>query len=216
MCSDPFLKQLPYARLAVLSLAMLVLPISESAGQAQWQKTVKVIAPVEKGIVTRALTDSVLAMVEAQDKRFRRAPQSDTTVTLTAIEDVLSEEGLALTSATHVFITYRFTQKSGRLQRDILDLHFIYRPSAEQGEDIPILYLDLTKDGLYRKLLVEQGIPVRINEAAFRSFEEQIAFHNLQDTATVVQVGNRIIRDAAQAASTKKRIMKIVRKLTYD
>lgn len=195
---------------------MLVLPISESAGQARWQKTVKVIVPVEKGVVTRALTDSVLTMVEAQNSRFRRAPQSDTTVALTAIKEALSEEGLALTSATHVFITYRFTQKSGRLQRDILDLHFIYRPSAEQGEDIPILYLDLTEDGLYRKVLAEKGTPVRVNEVAFRSFEEQIAFHSLQDRATVVKVGNRIIRDSEQAASAKKRIMKIVRKLTYE
>lgn len=216
MCSRLFPKRIPCVRLVALSLAMLVLPISESAGQARWQKTVKVIVPVEKGVVTRALTDSVLTMVEAQNSRFRRAPQSDTTVALTAIKEALSEEGLALTSATHVFITYRFTQKSGRLQRDILDLHFIYRPSAEQGEDIPILYLDLTEDGLYRKVLAEKGTPVRVNEVAFRSFEEQIAFHSLQDRATVVKVGNRIIRDSEQAASAKKRIMKIVRKLTYE
>lgn len=203
-------------RLAVLSLMLLVFPTLESAGQAQWQKTVKVIAPVEQGIVTRALTDSALALVEAQDRRVRRAPQSDTTVTLPTIEEALSKEGLAPTSATHVFITYRFTYSEGRLHRDILNLHFIYRPSAEQGEDIPILYLDLTKDGLYRTLLVEKGTPVHINEAAFRSFEEQIVFHSLKDTATVVQVGNRVIRDAEQAASEKKRIMKTVRRLVYE
>lgn len=213
---SPVLKQIASARLVALSLAMLVLPISESAGQAQWQRTVKVIVPVEEGMVTRALTDSVVAMAEAQDKRFRRRPKPDTTVTLSAIRTALSEEGLALTSPTHVFITYRFTQESGRLHRDILDLHFIYRPSAEQGEDIPILYLDLTEDNLYRQLLVKKGTPVRVNEATFRSFEEQIAFHNLQDTVRVVQVGNRIIRDAEQAASEKKRIMSTIRKLTYN
>lgn len=216
MFSGPFYKQVPCVRLVALSLAMLVLPISESAGQAQWQKTVKVIVPVEKGMVTRALTDSVLTMVEAQNSRFRRAPQSDTTVTLTTIREALSEEGLALTSATHVFITYRFTQESGRLRRNILDLHFIYRPSAEQGEDIPILYLDLTEDGLHQKVIVEKGTPVRANEVAFRSFEKQIAFHSLQDAATVVKVGNRIIRDSEEAASAKKRIMKTIQKLTYD
>mgnify|MGYP006282338501 CR=1 FL=1 len=216
MCLGLILKQSPCARLVALSLVMLVLPISESAGQAQWKRTVKVVAPVEEGLVTRALTDSVVAMVEAQDTQLQRRPKPDTTLPLSAIKAALSEEGLALTSPTHLFITYRFTQEDSRLHRDILDLHFIYRPSAKQGEDIPILYLDLTEDGLYRKLLVEKGTPVRINEATFRSFEEQIAFHSLQDTARVVQVGNRIIRDAEQAASEKKRIMSTIRKLTYN
>jgi len=216
MPSDSLLERIFCVRLAALCLAVLLLPISESAGQAQWQKTVKVIVPVEEGTVTRALTDSVVKMVEAQNSEVRRTPQSDTTTTLSAIREALSDEGLALTSPTHVFATYRFTQERGRLQRDILDLHFIYRPSAEQGEDIPILYLDLTEDGLYRKLLVEQGTPVRANEATFRSFEEQVAFHNLLGTARVVRVGNRIIREPEQAATEKKRIMSTIRKLAYN
>jgi hypothetical protein len=203
-------------RLVAFGLALLVLPISESAGQARWQRTVKVIVPVEEGMVTRPLTDSVVAMAEAQNTQFRRRPKSDTTMTLSSIRAALSKEGLALTSPTHVFITYRFTQDRGTLRRDILDLHFIYRPSAQQGEDIPILYLDLTEDSLYRRLLVKKGTPLRVNEASFRSFEEQIAFHSLQDDARVVQVGNRVIRDSEKAASEKQRIMKTIRKLTYN
>lgn len=200
----------------LLGAAVLFLPISECAAQAEWQRTVKVIAPIEKGMVTRALTDSVVAMAEAQDMPLQRTPQSNTPTSLAEIREALSEEGLALTSANHVFITYRFTLKSSSLQRDVLDLHFIYRPAASQGEDIPILHLDLTQNRLYKELLVEKGPPSSVNEVAFHPFGEKIAFHNLQDTATVVQVGNRIIRDPEQAASEKKQIAGTIRELTYN
>ena len=209
-------KQLLSPRLAALSLVLLLVPTAESAGQAEWQRTVEVIVPVEEELVTRPLTDSIVAMIEAQALSPKRTPQSDTTATLEEIEAALSGEGLALTSATHVFITYRFTQKSSRLRRDILDLHFIYRPSAEQGEDIPILYLDLSKNNLHQRLLVEKGTPVRINEAAFRSFEDQVRFSELQEEATVVQVGDRVLRDAEKAATAKQQILRTIQNLTYD
>ena len=209
-------KQLLSPRLAALSLVLLLLPTTESAGQAEWQRTVEVIVPVEEELVTRPLTDSIVAMIEAQALSPKRTPQSDTTATLEEIEAALSGEGLALTSATHVFITYRFTQKSSRLRRDILDLHFIYRPSAEQGEDIPILYLDLSKNNLHQRLLVEKGTPVRINEAAFRSFEDQVRFSELQEEATVVQVGDRVLRDAEKAATAKQQILRTIQNLTYE
>ena len=209
-------KQLLSPRLAALSLVLLLVPTAESAGQAEWQRTVEVIVPVEEELVTRPLTDSIVAMIEAQTLSPKRTPQSDTTATLEEIEAALSGEGLALTSATHVFITYRFTQKSSRLRRDILDLHFIYRPSAEQGEDIPILYLDLSKNNLHQRLLVEKGTPVRINEAAFRSFEDQVRFSELQEEATVVRVGDRVLRDAEKAATAKRQILRTIQNLTYE
>lgn len=209
-------KQLLSPRLAALSLVLLLLPTAESAGQAEWQRTVEVIVPVEEGLVTRALTDSAVAMVEAQALKPRRAPNTDTSATLKEIRAALSGEGLALTSATHVFITYRFTQKSSRLRRDILDFHFIYRPSAEQGEDIPILYLDLSKNNLHQRLLAEKGTPVRINEAAFRSFEGQLRFSELQEEATVVRVGDRVLRDAEKAATAKRQILRTIQNLTYE
>jgi hypothetical protein len=209
-------KQLLSPRLAALSLVLLLVPTAESAGQAEWQRTVEVIVPVEEELVTRPLTDSIVAMIEAQALSPKRTPQSDTTATLEEIEAALSGEGLALTSATHVFITYRFTQKSSRLRRDILDFHFIYRPSAEQGEDIPILYLDLSKNNLHQRLLAEKGTPVRINEAAFRSFEGQLRFSELQEEATVVRVGDRVLRDAEKAATAKRQILRTIQNLTYE
>ena len=211
-----FLGKLGRVRLIILGVAVLLAPVSESAAQAEWQRTVKVIAPIEDGLVTRALTDSVVEMAETQNMELRRTPQSDTTTTPEKIKAALSEEGLALTSATHAFITYRFTQKSGQLHRNILDLHFIYRPTGEQGEDVPILYVDLSEQKLYEELLIEKGTPSSTNEAVFRPFKRQIAFHRLLETATVVQIGNQIIREPERAAAEKRQIMATIRKLTYN
>jgi hypothetical protein len=213
-CNERF-PHISYGRLALLSLVLLLIPLSESTAQTEWRKTVKVIVPVEEGSIMRALTDSVMAMAEANQLPIRRAPAADTT-TLSDVEDALAEEGLALTSATHAFITYRFKLDDGSLRRDILNLHFIYRPTAQQGEDIPVLYVDLTKDDLYQEVLVEKGTPSPINEVVYHPFGEQIRLRKIQDKATVVQVGNRIIRDAEQAAAEKQNILRTIRRLTYS
>lgn len=202
-------------RLLALSLAVLLVPVSKSVGQAQWQQTVQVIAPVEEGSLTQVLMDSVVTTVETQNFSAQTSPESDT-MSLSAIREALSAEGLALRSATHVFITYRFRLTRSELQRDILDLYFIYRPPAQQEEDISVLYLDLSQDDLYEELLVERGTTLPSNEAAFLPFKQQIGFHNLRDVTTVVQVGDQIIRDPEQAAAEKKRILDITQNLTYS
>lgn len=202
-------------RLLPLLLGLLLVPVSESAAQAQWQQTVQVIAPVEDGTVTRALMDSVMTVLETNSVPVQQSPQSDTT-SLRAIQDNLSGEGLALTSATHVFITYRYNLTSSDLQREILDLYFIYRPSAQQEEDIPVLYVDLSRDNLYEEVMVKRGTTLPSNEAAFLPFNQQLGFHNLRDVVTVVQVGDEIIRDPERAAVEKKRLLKITQNLTYN
>ncbi len=205
-----------FFRLVLLAAAVLLLPVSEATGQAEWQRTIKVIAPVEDGEVTSALTDSVVAMAEGQDVRLRRSPDADTTASLGMIRSTLSREGLALSSATHAFITYRFTLRNSRLRRNIMDLHLIYRPAGQQGEDIPILYVNLSEETLYEQLLIEKGTPSPENEAIYRPFKEQIAFHGLLGTATIVQVGDQIIRDPERAATEEREIMATIRKLAYN
>ena len=217
MLFGSFFQKVGQVRLVLLGAALLLVPVSECAAQVEWQRTVKMIAPIEEGMVTRALTDSVVAMAEAQDlQQPQRTPKSNTSTSLVDIKEALSKEGLALTSATHVFITYRFALEGSSLKREIQDLHFIYRPTDRQGEDIPVLYVDLSENNLYQRLLLEKGTPSSVNEVVFHSFAEQIAFHSLRTEATVVQVGNRIIRDPEQAAAEKQQIAGTIRELTYN
>lgn len=212
---NKFFSGFSYKRLALLSLVFLMVPLSESAGQAEWQRTVKVILPVEDESITRPLADSVVAMAKAGEIPIQRAPGSDTT-TLADVRNTISDDGLALTSTTHVFITYRFFLESSTLHRSIRSLHFIYRPTAQQGKDIPILYVNLSDENTRQELLVEKGTPSPVNELSFQPFSKQISLHNLKDKATVVRVGNRIIRDPERAAAVKQRVLQTIRRLTYS
>lgn len=211
-----FVNRICPGRFLALLLAALLLPISESAAQTEWQRTVKVIAPVEEVPVIGALTDTVVTMAEANKIPIRRTPASDTTSSLEKIEEELSKEGLALTSATHVFITYRFKLFGGTLRREIRNLHFIYRPTAQQGEDISIFYVDLTKNNLYHELLVDKGTPSPVNEVVYHPFAEQISLQNLKENVTVVQVGNQILRDSDRATTVKAQILQTIERLTYN
>lgn len=201
-------------RLAATTLLVLALSAAPSLGQDQWRQTAQVIVPVEEGLVTRALLDSAVSMIESQDVSIQQAPQASSS-SLGEIEKALSEEGLATSSATHVFVTYQFSLSSGTFSQELRDLHFIFRPEGEE-EDIPILYLDLQDEQFREELLVERGTRPASNEAAFVPFRQQVRFHGLQDHLTVVRVGGQIIRDSGRAAAEKKRILKVVRNLAYS
>jgi len=200
---------------ALLSLVLLWGSLSPAFGQGAWQRTAQVIVPVEEETAVQALVDSAASLVEQQSIQVRSAPGSER-VPLQTLEDRLSEEGLTVTSATHLFVTYRFSMDRQRVEREISDLHFIYRPAAGQEEDIPLLYLDLSDSRLHTQLLKKRGTPVPSNEAVFVPFLDQIAFHNLQDEATIVRLGNQIIRDEERAAAAKENLMATLKTLYYN
>lgn len=115
-----------------------------------------------------------------------------------------------------MFITHRFALSSGTFNEEILGLYFIFRPEGQEGEDIPVLYLDLREEQLYEELLIERGTRLASNEATFLPFKQQVGFNNFRDQLTVVQVGDRSIRDRNRAAAEKERILKIIQDLTYN
>ncbi|MCS3672733.1 hypothetical protein GGP66_000137 [Salinibacter ruber] len=208
-------RRVDWGHITAMSLLLLVLSASPSAGQDQWRQTVQTIVPVKEKTIARALLDSVVSVVQNQDIPVQQAPQASST-SFKAIEDTLSEEGLAASSATHMFITYRFSLSSSTFNEKILDLYYIFRPEGQGGEDIPILYLDLREGRLYESLLIERGTRLTSNEATFLPFKQQVGFNDLRDQLAVVRVGNRTIRDTARAAAEKKRILEVIRNLTYN
>jgi hypothetical protein len=215
MFSEIYRRRVDWGHITAMSLLLLVLSASPSAGQDQWRQTVQAIVPVTEETVARALLDSVVSVVQNQDIPVQQAPQASST-SFKAIKDTLSEEGLAASSATHMFITYRFSLSSSTFNEEILDLYYIFRPEGQEEEDIPILYLDLRKGQLYENLLIERGTRLTSNEATFLPFKQQVGFNNLRDQLAVVRVGSRTIRGTDRAAAEKERILKIIRDLTYN
>lgn len=185
-----------------------------SRAQAAWRQTVQVIAPVETERVTGTLLDTMATALEQQNAPVRKEPGAPVS-TFSVLQQDLEQEGLDVTSATHVFITYRFRMTSAGTKYKILDLYFIFRPPGANDTDIPVLYVDLTKPDTYERLLVESGTTIPYNEAAFLQFRKQVSFHTLRDMVRVVQVGDHIIRDRKLAAAEKQRILTITKQFTY-
>lgn len=199
--------------LAVI-LACVALSPKPSQAQAAWRQTVQVIAPVETEEVTGTLLDTLATALEKQDAPVRKSPDAPVT-TYSAVQRDLAQEGLDVTSATHVFITYHFRMTSAGTKYKILDLYFIFRPPGASDTDIPIMYVDLTRPDTYERILVESGTTIPYNEAAFLQFRDQVSFHTLRDMVRVVQVGDHIIRDPKLAAAEKQRILTITTQFTY-
>lgn len=184
-----------------------------ATAQTRWLQTVQVVAPVEGNQVTAVLLDTLISVAKRKDLALRRTPEDPQAQSLEALEEDLLGEGLDFTSATRVFITYRFEASDRSFSATITDLHFIYRSDSADEADIPILHVDGTHP-TFRHLLINSGTPVYTNEAVIQPFVEQLLLTQLDD-CTVVRVGERVIRDAETAKAEKQRIARRVRQLVY-
>lgn len=197
----------------VLCMAAGAWTPAELQAQTRWQQTVEVIVPIEDDGIMQTLVDSMTTVFENENAWIKRSPELDS-MQLAELEKQLSSDGLSMVSASHVFITYRYQLADSGLESQIVDLHFIYRPPGAQ-EDLSIFYVDLANSPLYEELMVEQGTTVPSNEMAFLRFEEQISFHRLAERATVVRLGDEIIRDEERAAAEKERILDVTSRLAH-
>ena len=197
-----------------LLLYAFALPLAVQAqSQSRWLRTIQVITPVSDREVTGVLLDTLMEVINRQDIRVRRSPEDLDTQSFADLEKALINEGLDVTSATQVFITYRYESTQQGFFAQILDLYFIYRPTEFEEADIPILYLDAT-DPVIQNIMVNSGVPSEVNEAVTRPFIEQIAINQLMGS-TVVKVGDRIIRDEKVADYEKRRLLAIIREKSY-
>ena len=199
-----------------LVVAVIVLFVSTawpSLAQSRWQQTVQAITPVRSEHITGALLDSLIAVSQRGDVHLRRSPDDDTPHSISELEDILIEDGLDITSANQMFVTYRYEADQRSFKTDILELYFIYRPVEYEDADTPIAVVDATQP-LVRNMLVSNGTTLATNEAVFEPFWDQLRLHQLED-GTVVKVGSKIIRDEKEAAFEKEKILNIIRRFLY-
>lgn len=201
---------------AALFAAIALLFVTASwpaSAQSRWQQTVQAITPVRSEQITGALLDSLIAVSQRGDVRLRRSPDDDTEYSVTELEDLLLDDGLDITSANQMFVTYRYEADQRSFKTDILELYFIYRPVEYEDADTPIAIVDATQP-LVRNMLVSNGTTLATNEAVFEPFWDQLRLHQLED-GTVVKVGSKIIRDEKEAAFEKDKILNIIRRFLY-
>jgi hypothetical protein len=185
----------------------------EARAQSRWLQNVELITPMQQGSTAETLLDTLFYVIQDEPVALKRSPEDATTVDFETLENTLLDEGLDFTSANHLFIGYRLEANQRRFNSEITHLYFIYRSEEADAIDIPIFYLDATQPAI-QSTLVNSGTPLALNEAAFLPFSEQLTFHKVPES-TIVSVGGRVIRDPAEAAAEKKRLLDIIRRFLF-
>ncbi|MEM8599337.1 MAG: hypothetical protein AAGF99_05415 [Bacteroidota bacterium] len=207
-------------RLALVALVAPLLLAQAVLAQGNWRQTVEIIVPVERENeqnVTGVFLDSLVSYIENDDLQVRRDREDESSYTLSQIEDDLSYEGLFLSSANRVFITYKMEGNSRGFRSSIEEIFFIYRPDGEYADvDIPVLYLT-GDNATLKRLLNNSGTNMRYNEAAFKPFRDQIAMHQLAKTSDAVIVrygenGQYVIYEEAESERERVRLVNVIRR----
>lgn len=199
------------ATVALIILAGALAPHSDA--QSRWKQTVQAITPVVQGEITGALLDSLIEVTNRNAVPVRRSPELEDAHSIVELSDLLLDEGLDVTSANQVFITYEFEADPRSFRSEIVELYFIYRPVDYEDTDTPIALVDATHP-VVRNMLVSNGTRLEANEAVFEPFWDQLRLHQLENGA-IVKVGSKILRDEAEAEREKQRILKIIQRFLY-
>lgn len=177
--------------LLLLTTAALPTHAQEWAQEIEIITTVRYEEPLH--IFVDSLQNTLTQNPEVQVKRSRKDP---TPVSFATLRDELHEDGIALTSATHAFIRYRFEMAAtSGIVETIEEMYFIYR-GREDRVDLPILYLN-TREPVVSDLIQNKGVPSPVNLKAVTTFRKMLAFPHLntsQETA-MVEIAGRPVRE---------------------
>lgn len=203
----------------VFLLGIFAFSMAPQEAEAQrWLQTARIITPIQDGSV-RALLDTLISNMERnEDLRVLRSVEQQDPIRVSELRDkLLDEEGIGLTSATHVFIDYRFQMANKGFEEYIDSLFFIFRGGADE-EDIPIMYIDTTEDWA-QDLIQEKGTTPTTNEApsALRPFRDQLAFARIarrDDETQIVEIAGQTVRDGYE--QKKRQLIRKVQQLTYE
>ncbi len=196
----------------LLSLGVLLTP-QEVRGQ-YWLRTVSVVTPVEDRPVKAFLDTLVNVMERREGLKVKRAPEQQK-IELSRLKDRLVEEdGVALSSATDLFITYRFSDSlSANFREEILSFYFVFRAGPSQ-EDIPIMYLDARAEWV-KEIMNNKAMGLPTNEAPLLPFRREFQFLRIArlEDAQVVEIGDEPIRENFQRR--KQALVNKIRRLAY-
>lgn len=203
----------------VFLMGIFAFSLAPQQAEAQrWLQTARIITPIQDGSV-RALLDTLISNMERNgDFKVLRSAEHQNPTRVSELRDkLLDEEGIGLTSATHVFIDYRFQMANKGFEEYIDSLFFIFRGGADE-EDIPIMYIDATEEWA-KDLIQEKGTTPSTNEAlsALRPFREQLAFARIarrDEETQIVEIGGRTVRDGYE--QKKRQLVRKVQQLTYE
>lgn len=200
-----------------LLLLLGVFLTSPGEAEAQrWYQTAQLIVPVETESTTSALLDTLVQVIERRDSiMVRRSPESSTRISLSDLRnELISEAGIGLSSANRVFVDYKFMLGNRGYQEKILSLQFLYRPAGQGESDTQMIHIDADEPWV-QEVLRNKGTSLRTNQAALKTFSDQLAFARIQDQegAQVVEIAGQPVRTGFE--EKKQQLVRKIKRLTY-
>lgn len=200
--------------LATFFLGLFLFTPTEAEAQ-RWLQTSQLIVPVEADTPTRALLDTLVQVIRRKDSvMVRRSPDNPATMSVTDLENkLISGPGIGLSSASHVFIDYKFMIGNRGYEESVEAFQFLYR-QGQGREDVQMLYIEADKPWV-EQILRNKGTTLRTNQAALKTFSDQLSFARMQDNdgAQVTEIAGKAVRTGFDAK--KKKLVEKITRLTY-
>ena len=199
----------------VLACMLALLSVSTPDAQAQrWLQTTQLITPIQSDGPTRALLDTLVQVLDRKDGvEVKRTPDDSETFSLSGLRDkLINEAGIGLGSASHIFIDYKFEIENRGFEESIEAFQFVYR-AGEGQEDIQMMYVDAT-DKWVKSILKNKGTALRTNQAALKTFSDQLAFARMQENGKIVEISGQTVREGFEAK--KRNLVQKITRLTYE
>ena len=208
---------IPMLRKALLIALCIagVFSLSTSEVHAQrWLQTTQLVTPIQSDGPTRALLDTLVQVIERRDDiQVKRSPDAPESYTLSELKDnLINEAGIGLPSANRIFIDYRFEIENRGFQEVIESFRFVYRPGQGE-EDIQMMYVDASEPW-FESILKNKGTTLRTNQAALKTFKDQLAFARMQDDGKIVEISGQTVREGFEAK--KRSLVQKITRLTYE
>ena len=203
----------------LLTVGLLIVGVAamvpNDATAQRWLQTSQLLTEIQTDGPTRALLDTVVSVIERNDTlEVKRSPDASESVSLSTLRDnLINESGIGLTSANYVFIDYRFEIENRGFEESIESFQFVYRPPGGTEEDIQMMYLD-ANDPWVRNILRNKGTTLVTNEAALRTFSDQLAFARTVQNGRIVEIAGQTVREGFEAK--KRQLVQKIQRLTYE
>lgn len=198
-----------------LACTIALFSLSSPDVQAQrWLQTTQLITPIQTDGPTRALLDTLVQTLDRKEGvEIKRTPDDSETLSLSGLRDkLINESGIGLGSASHVFIDYKFEIENRGFEESIEAFQFVYR-AGEGQEDIQMMYVDATEPWV-KNVLKNKGTTLRTNQAALKTFSDQLAFARMQENGKIVEISGQTVREGFEAK--KRNLVQKITRLTYE
>jgi hypothetical protein len=199
--------------LSLLAFALLAMTPSDATAQ-RWLQTTQLLSPIETDGPARALLDTLVQVMERKEEiQIKRSRDDSEPMSLSELREELIDEGFGLTSANNVFIDYRFEIRNRGFEESIESMQFVYRSPGGAEEDIQMMYVDTSKPWV-KNILRNKGTTLTTNEAALRTFSDQLAFARMVQDGQIVEIAGETVREGFEAK--KRQLVQKIQRLTYE